>query len=311
MKKDIAASKPKVSVILAIYNMQGYLPKCLKSLINQTLQDIEIICVNDGSTDDCSAILECFARKDKRIKIFNQENCGPGVARNNGISKATGEYIGFVDPDDTIKADMYEKMYNQAQKLNSDIVICDYVRYQTWSGHIIAHNAFEKAVKYIKAVPLNIPEGENIDRETLLDTLLVSPCYSVNRIYRRSLLQKNNIRFSDNMCYEDCPLVLQSHLSAKNVSFLNYAGYNYFLRKQSIVRAYTKKYLDFFEITEKLKHILAEHGLSDRMALNLHYFKTMNMAWIYDGLLDSEKKSFMKSTCKFIIAQELYEIKRK
>ncbi len=310
MKKDIVVSKPKVSIILPVYNVQGYLPRCLKSLIDQTLKDIEIICVNDASTDDSLAILECFARKDKRIKIINQENGGPGVARNNGIQAATGEYIGFIDPDDWVKEDMYEKLYNQAKKLNSDIVICDYVRYQSWTNRILEHNFFEKAVKYIKAEPVEVESGKNIDRETLLDTLLISPCYSWNRIYRRSLLQKNNIRFTDNMCYEDCPFILQSHILAKNVSFLDYAGYNYILRKQSIVRSYTKKYLDFFEITEKLEQILTEQNLRDRMALNLHYFKTMNMAWTYGNVPASERIPFLKSARKFLTAKEFYEMKK-
>ena len=101
---------PKISVIVPVYKVEKFLPKCLESLINQTLKDIEIICINDGSPDNSLKILEEYAKKDSRIKIINQKNAGPSVARNNGMSAASGEYIGFVDSDDWIDLDFYEKL---------------------------------------------------------------------------------------------------------------------------------------------------------------------------------------------------------
>lgn len=101
----------KISIIVPVYNTEKFLEKCLNSLINQTLKDIEIICINDGSTDKSLQILEKFANKDKRIQIINQTNSGLSVARNIGIKKAKGEYIGFVDSDDWVDLNFFEQLY--------------------------------------------------------------------------------------------------------------------------------------------------------------------------------------------------------
>ena len=116
---------PKVSIIVPVYNMQNYLKKCFDSLINQTLADVEIIVVNDESTDNSPEIIEAYALMDKRIKVINRKNGGLSMARNSGMSVATGEYIGFVDSDDWVELEMYEKMYDLASKHSADIVICD------------------------------------------------------------------------------------------------------------------------------------------------------------------------------------------
>ncbi|MBR1825091.1 MAG: glycosyltransferase [Alphaproteobacteria bacterium] len=300
----------KISIIVPVYNVEKYLGKCIESLIAQTMHDIEIICINDGSTDDSSLILQNFAAKDKRIIIIDKENEGPGIARNIGIQKAQGEYIGFVDPDDWVKEDMYEKLYTQAKKLDSDIVICDYVRYEDWNEKIVPHCFFQKAVKYIKSEPINIPSGENIDREVLLDTLLISPCYSVNRIYRRTFLQQNKITYSEHYCYEDCPFILKSHLLAQKVSFTDYAGYIYRLRQDSLVRGYANKYIDFCEVVKLLEQIIATQKLSERLALNLHYFRIMNMAWSYMLVSAKEKKSLLRQARKLLSVKEFAEMKK-
>ena len=117
-----------VSIIVPVYNTEEYLQKCLDSLTNQTLKNIEIICVNDGSTDNSLKILQDNAIKDDRIKIINQENKKQGAARNAGMQVATGEYIGFVDSDDWVDLDFYEKLYIAAKKHNFDIALGTNVR---------------------------------------------------------------------------------------------------------------------------------------------------------------------------------------
>ena len=114
---------PKVSVILPIYNVEKYLRKCLDSVINQTLKDIEIICINDCSADNCENIILEYAKKDGRIKIINNEkNYGIGFSRNIGINESSGEYISFIDADDYIEKDYIEILYNTAIKNKADIV---------------------------------------------------------------------------------------------------------------------------------------------------------------------------------------------
>ena len=131
---------PKVSVIIPVYNVEQYLRECLDSVVNQTLKDIEIICVNDGSTDNSLVILEEYAAKDERIKIVNKENGGLSSARNCAIPLARGEYIGFVDSDDWIDLDFYEKLYNTAKKYKAEIACANLYRVSnTKSKYFVKH----------------------------------------------------------------------------------------------------------------------------------------------------------------------------
>ena len=118
---------PKVSVIVPVYNVEKYIQKCLNSLVKQTLEDIEIIIINDGSKDNSFYIIKEFEKKyENKIKYFEKENGGSADARNQGILHATGDYIAFLDPDDYVELDIYEKMYNKAIEENSDIVECNF-----------------------------------------------------------------------------------------------------------------------------------------------------------------------------------------
>lgn len=122
--------EPKVSIIVPVYNMENYLQECLESLVEQTLDDIEIIIVNDGSTDDSQDIIDEFAYEySDKIRAFTIKNSGLGEARNFGLKQAKGKYVGFVDSDDVVSKDMYEKLYKQANKENADLVICDYIAF--------------------------------------------------------------------------------------------------------------------------------------------------------------------------------------
>ena len=132
----------KISIIVPVYNTEKYLSKCLNSLIKQTYKDIEIIVVNDGSKDKSLEIAKKIAKQDNRIKVFNKENGGLSSARNFGIEKASGEYIGFVDSDDYIKENMFEILYNMIKEANAKIAICGW--YLVEDNQIISIN-FEDA----------------------------------------------------------------------------------------------------------------------------------------------------------------------
>ena len=121
----------KVSVIIPVYNVQAYLRQCMDSVTGQTLRDIEIICVNDESTDDSLQILEEYVAKDKRVQIITQKNAGAGAARNNGMRHAKGKYLSFLDADDFFEPDMLEKAYEQAEKDQSDFVVYKSDQYHT------------------------------------------------------------------------------------------------------------------------------------------------------------------------------------
>ena len=154
----------KVSVIIPVYNVELYLLKCLDSLKNQSLKEIEIICINDGSTDSSGKILDEYLKKDNRIQVINKINEGQGIARNIGIDIAKGEYIGFVDPDDWINAKKKKKMYNQAKNINSDIVICDYSKHFENSNKTTVQKFFKRTINPVKTANIKIDPKVNLDK---------------------------------------------------------------------------------------------------------------------------------------------------
>lgn len=180
----------KVSLIIPVYNVEKYLEKCLDSLINQTLKEIEIICVNDGSTDNSPAILEQFKLKDNRIKIINQENLGVSQARNNGINTSQGEYIGFVDSDDYVDNDYFEKLYNSAKKFNAEVAAGDLYKEKN-------NKIGKKRFNYTKEELFVKPEDK------IKNAKIPKYNYTCNKIYKRESLLNLNLPFENNRYYED------------------------------------------------------------------------------------------------------------
>ena len=153
---------PKVSVILPVYNTEKYLRECLDSVVNQTLKDIEIICVNDGSTDNSLAILNEYAQKDNRITIISQKNKGAGATRNKGLKIAKGEYLYFLDSDDFLTISGLEKLYNKSIETDCDICVCLNNKYNSETKQFIPCN-WAKDLKYIRDLDIfnrnDIPEN--------------------------------------------------------------------------------------------------------------------------------------------------------
>ena len=147
----------KVSVIVPVYNVEKYLEKCLDSLVNQTLKEIEIIIVNDGSPDNSHKIIDKYTKKYKNIKAYLKENGGLSDARNYGLKKASGEYIAFLDSDDFVKEDMYQKMYEKAKSGNFDMIVCD-LNYKSENSSVIqrAFSNIKHDTTNIKQAMLNI-----------------------------------------------------------------------------------------------------------------------------------------------------------
>ncbi|MDE5413793.1 glycosyltransferase [Alkalihalobacterium chitinilyticum] len=209
----------KVSVIVPVYNAEQFLSQCIKSLLNQTLQQCEFIFINDGSIDDSEKIIKEYKKKDSRIKLVNQENQGVSIARNTGIEIASGEYIGFVDADDYIESDMYKQMYTKANTCKCDAVITNF------ESEIEGH-------KVITTYPF--PENQVLDRTFIEDELL--PFFlksetlntACNKIYFNKRINENHIRFPEKVALgEDGMFNMQFFCSASNVKYLNYTGYHY------------------------------------------------------------------------------------
>lgn len=227
----------KVSIIVPVYNMEKYLNKCMDSLVNQTLDDIEIIAINDGSKDASLNMLKEYERKySDKVKIINQENQGISVTRNNGIEIARGKYIAFLDSDDYVTYDMYEKMYNKLEETNADIVVCDY-------EHFITDN---KTFKYINVVE-NIHKDNLYDDPSIINSIDYGPC---NKLFRRELFR--DIRFLKNIKYEDLNAILKAFLTASKITTIDESLYMYRINETGETRTINKKVKDILVILQDL-----------------------------------------------------------
>ena len=238
----------KVSIIVPVYNVEKYLRKCLDSLINQTLKDIEIICINDGSTDKSLEILEEYKNRDSRIILLNQENSGQSVARNRGIEIAKGEYIGFVDPDDWIDLDYYEKLYNAASTNNTDIAV----------GGIIRVTGIKKK-KFLNFEKETITDNTNLKFE-LCD--VPEKSYVWNKIYKTEKLKEIGLEFEKGIFYEDCIFTPQALFYLEKIVTVPNIYYYYLRRGNSTVKQRSEKAnADNVYAHKKANDFIKEHNI--------------------------------------------------
>ncbi len=287
---------PKVSIILPIYKAAQYLPKCLESLLNQTLNDIEIICVNDESPDNSLDILHQYAAQDKRIKIINQKNTGPGVARNNGIKVAGGKYVAFVDPDDWVELDMYENMYNTAEKEGADIVECG----------LITHE--ENSDKLIKRTNLFTIDGQvitNIDISRYPQFVFGGVSAGWNKLCRRSLLNENNICFSAGRCAEDMMFTIGGRVYANKVIYLNKPLYHYLHRKSSLTHNKSATNLEVPQFLADVWTLLQKQNLADKLENEFIKFSSQ-IASIHYRKVPNEKCQEYRNLCRQLLPEEAW-----
>ena len=182
--------KYKVSVVVPVYNVEKYLRQCLDSIVNQTLKDIEIIVVNDGSKDSSLEIMQEYAAKDKRVVIIDKPNSGYGNSMNCGFDRATGEYIGIVESDDYIDLDMYENLYKAAKEEDAEVVKSNFFLY--WSG-IEEESKFNAVVPYDQCGKVFSPSTDLRGMKQVAYWNAQPSIWSA--IYKRDFIRKNNIRF--------------------------------------------------------------------------------------------------------------------
>jgi glycosyltransferase involved in cell wall biosynthesis len=209
----------KVSVIIPVYNAEGFLVDCIQSLISQTLQECEFIFVNDGSSDSSQQIIAQFQEKDNRIILINQENKGISGARNTGIEASKGTYIGFVDNDDYVKETLFETLYNNAIINDLDIVVSKTILGRD-NKYIIKQAVFPVE---------NIYEQEFIQKNIIPSLLREEDLFAVwNKIYKRSLVFQQQVRFpKTRVIEEDNMFNIQAFNKATKVIFIDYSGYFY------------------------------------------------------------------------------------
>lgn len=215
-------NESKISVIVPVYNVAEYIPKCLDSLINQTYQNLEIICVNDGSKDNSLEILNEYEKKDKRIKVIDKENGGVSSARNAGLKVCRGDYITFVDSDDYLDLDVYEKSINRIKQENADVL---------FYTCLCEPNGYRVPLEYTTFTdPFYVLEYK------------CENCAVWNKIFKREHIIDNNILFAEDVSYGEDRLFLSMVLPhAKVITTLPEVRYHYVLRESSIENTYTNE----------------------------------------------------------------------
>ena len=234
-KPDCEKARPKISVIVPVYKVEPWIRECLDSLKNQTLKEIEIICVDDGSPDNCGAILEEYAANDDRFIIIHKENNGVQEARNDGLARATGEYITFVDSDDYLQLDAYEVAYNAAKKDDVDILEFDHRRFDDGNdNHKIENNDYSKQDVIGRKEYLNLRNGN----------------YVWDKLFKAELIKKDNVKFikgirpADDTCF--AYMVLGR---AKKMKAIPTKLYNYRIRAGALSRmGYRNAFLNSYRM---------------------------------------------------------------
>ena len=285
----------KLSVIVPIYNTAPYLRKTLDSLANQTFKDFEVLLINDGSTDQSKEIMEEYTRKYPFMKAYHLENHGVSYARNFGISKAKGKYLTFLDSDDYIDLDLYEKMYEKT-KGNVDVVECDFI----WE--------YEKKVRY-----------DHLD--LTIHPLLAMRAVVWNRFYKRELLTKNNLTFPLNVYYEDVEFCYKVFPFIKTFAYVKDSYVHYVQREGSITSQKTKKMKDIYQVLDQTIEFYQKNGFYDQYEKELEYLYTryllgssfLRMVKVKSYKLRKEmlKENFQKLKEKYPNYQKNIYIKKK
>lgn len=266
------SNRPSVSVLVPVYNVAKYLRQCLDSLIHQTLRDIEIVCVNDGSTDDSAKILEEYAQKDARIVVVHKQNGGLPSARNAGLDAARGEYVGFVDADDYVDLQMFARMYARARKMKADIVVCGANCIPSPASHWIEHTLSPDKIFY---------KGSSV--VALLYERGARP-FLWRDLVRRELIERGGFRLDENIVVgEDQAFQFKIFPAARRIAFMSEKLYNYRWRRPG-----------------SIMYRLQEKDSGTRVAEHNKLVNHIADAWTKEGLFERYADHFFRWGVDFI-----------
>ncbi len=260
----VCSEKPKVSVIIPVYNVEKYLPQCLDSAINQSMKEIEIICVNDGSPDNSLAILQDYAKKDSRIKIINQKNQGLSASRNNALQIVRGEYILFLDSDDWIDKDTCKDLYEYAKKFDLDMINFEGINYDSETGELNQLPAQKNP--YVSESGVCFTK-EQVD--TFIDKIGISAC---RVFYKTDFIQKNNLQFPVGLCFEDNYFLLKALNLMQRYGVLHKILYYRRTHPGQITANWDKFFGDYINIIKKVDEMYHEIGIDK----GVNYRKIIN-----------------------------------
>lgn len=243
-------TKPKVSIIVPVYNVEKFLEKSMDSLINQTLDDIEIIAIDDGSTDSSLKILKEYEEKYNNIRVYTKENGGLSDARNYGLQYVQGEYVAFLDSDDYVDDTLYEKMYNQAIEKKADYVECDFI----WEYP--DKNIIDTGIRYSNKIEM----------------FTYGRVVAWNKLIKSDIIIKNeNLRFPFGLRYEDVEFFYKLIPEVNKFAFVEEPLIHYVQREDSLVKVQTEKTLDLITILNEVLEYYKKNNLFDEYKDAIEY----------------------------------------
>ena len=280
MKKKVL-----VSIIVPVYNVEKYIDKCLNSLVNQTLKEIEIIVVNDGTKDNSQKIIDKYTKKYSFVKSYIKENGGLSSARNYGLKHAKGEYIAFVDSDDYVELDMYEKMYKKAVSKNFDMVVCN-----------LKYIYPDKSVKAYSNISHDLYTLEEIKRSMLY----VYPS-AWNKIYNKRLFD-SKIEFKKNIWYEDVEFLYRLYPYIDSIGVVDEFCYNYVQREGAITSTFDERVFHYIDNWNGIIKYYIDNNFYDeyKKEIEYSYVRYLYATFIKAALKFSDKNMYDRAVSEAI-----------
>ena len=267
---------PLLSIIVPVYKVENYLPKCIDSILAQTFTDFELILVDDGSPDDCPALCDAAAEKDARVRVIHQKNGGLSAARNAGLDAARGAWIGFVDSDDYIAPEMYEVLYQAVQSTGADLALCDYAE-------------VDEAGTPCPPMHVSLSEGELTGQELLKRASGLMVQLAWNKLYRRAIFTQ--LRYPEGKLNEDLFLIPEVCLQIQKAVVVPKALYYYVQRGGSIMSGNkTLRHFDAAEAAQRYWECLVENAAYDALA-NAAKFTMGSVSRVYRQLPPALRKA--------------------
>lgn len=293
--KTTIDTTPKISVIIPVYNVEPYLRQCLDSVINQTLKEIEIICVDDGSTDNCSQILDQYTKSDNRIKVIHKENGGLSSARNVGLEYVSAPYVYFVDSDDWIKLNCLEKLYDRIIKTNADICITGLMCFDNQTQEY-THNPYFDVDNY-KFITTDTCNYKDL-HDAIFDRVGV-----FFKLYKTDFLNKHHIRFPLKVRYEDVVVHIKTMILANKIAFVDENLYIYRINRNNSIMGLSSDLgilPDIYKFMLDSRNFLVEQGKFDELLPYYNQFIANQFAYYSTRMSSTDINKFWKKIFSFL-----------
>ncbi|SHR97685.1 glycosyl transferase family protein [Mycobacteroides abscessus subsp. abscessus] len=271
--------KPLISITIPIFNVKEYIKDCIESVLGQSYKNIEVILVNDGSTDSSGEICNYYSRLDGRVRVFHQGNNGVSSARNKGIKNAKGEYLAFVDPDDTIEPTLYEELVETLLRFNADMVVCP----------IRTINLATNTTSVSSTLEPNVLITSKEIEEKIIPAILENETYSlvssVNKLYKKELFYNNQILFDESKLHSEDAKLNFSHLQYINsLVFLEKPLYNYYQRcRGSLTKAFIPElYTYILDNKNSLLQLAKKYNCTEQIEAVVNHFTEVTLLHIQD-----------------------------